>query len=56
MPNLTSLSIPSLEILDETLTEVFPISGIFGMKPKPVIKIEKRNAATSKKLTMASCW
>ena len=26
------------------------------MKLRPITKIEKRNAATSKKLTMTSCW
>ena len=64
MPNLVSIICPSLQILGKTQTGVFLISGQsrikenchnsrtsddIDMKLGPVIKLGKRNKATSKK-------
>ena len=63
MPNLVSLTCPSLQILGKTQTGVFPISRSLikqnchnsrtsddtDMKLGPVTKVDKRNKTTSKK-------
>ena len=64
MPNLVSITLPSLQILGKTQTELFPISGQSLIKENfhnsrtsddidmnlgPVIKLDKRNKTTSKK-------
>ena len=64
MPNLVSITCPSLQILGKTQTGVFPISGQsltkenchdsrtsddIDMKLGPVTKLDKRNKATSKR-------
>ena len=61
MPNLVSPTLPTLQILDKTQTEVFPISGFLvnllrpktsdgiDMKLGPVTKFDKRNKAASNK-------
>ena len=70
MPNLVSITCPSLQILGKTQTGVFPISGQslikenchnsrtsddIGMKLGPVTKLDKRNRTTSMTLTMTLC-
>ena len=62
MPNLVSLTCPSLQILDKSQTGVFPIylvkenchnsrtSSDIDMKLGPVTKLDKRDTATSKKI------
>ena len=64
MPNLVSITRPSLQILDKTQTGVFPISRFLDnpykrnnsrtsydidIKLGPVIKLDNRNKTTSKK-------
>ena len=56
MPNLVSITRPSLQILGKTPTGVFPISGFHNsrtsddidMKLGTVPKLDKRNTAVSK--------
>ena len=56
MPNLVSLTHPSLQILGKTQTGVFPISDFrissddTDIKLGPLTKHDKRNKATSKKI------
>ena len=70
MPNLVSITRPSLQILGKTQTGVFPISGQslikenchnsrtsddIDMKLGLLTKFDKKKITTSKKLTMTSC-
>ena len=69
MPNLVSLTCPSLQILGKTKTGMFLISGFLikenchnsrtsddiDMKLGTVTKLDKRNKTASKKLTVTSC-
>ena len=69
MPNVVSLTRPSLQILDKGISD-FRIPGQssinvnchnsrashnIGMKLRPVTKLDKKNPGTSKKLTIMSC-
>ena len=50
LPNLVSLTHPSLQILSKTQTEVFPISGFWAHSRK--LKIENYNSRTSDDIEM----